>query len=420
MALTGPYQSCIDLDSGAEVVLSIFEITPPTLPECGSVRATGAAVRVSGLGGGDWLLLGIPGEPTAPYAHYLRSRSPAGPERTLLIGYTDEYTGYMLTAEDWLTGGYECSTNIWGPREGEQVLSGLLEAASIAWTPEIEDPEAGTTRFVDFDMPHEAAVEASVTSDHGTPLGDAAHLWWPDTSAEITLPAPTTVERAVGLARFAWKGGDPAVDYPEVVVERSVDGTSWELVTDAAGRPASSFRGTVIVTYAPDPIDSATPTGHHYTATWQPAGVAPLGDTPLAPFALPLGSYRLRVTGQARSASGIEGYEVASPTFTIVEAALHPDSSLELEATGLAITALLGPAPGLRALRHGVSDGAIPLVGPWTVDIELDDESHVTETVVPSEEGAGSVPLDASTLSRVVSVDVRDPAGNGGVLGAGG
>ena len=81
---------------------------------------------MSGLTGGDWLLVGVPGEPTAPFTEYLRARSPAGPDRTLVIGYADEHTGYVLTAEDWLSGGYECSINIWGPREGEEIIITLV------------------------------------------------------------------------------------------------------------------------------------------------------------------------------------------------------------------------------------------------------------------------------------------------------
>lgn len=410
VGLSDPYNSCINLDTGAEFVLSIFEMPTPILPECQSVRATGAALRVSGLSSGDWLLIGIPGEPTAPYAHYLRNRSPAGPERTLLVGYTDEYTGYMLTVEDWLSGGYECSTNIWGPREGEQVLTALVDAADIAWTPEHEDPEAGTTRFVDFEMPLEDAVAPIATSDHGTAAAADAQLWWPDTTEPVATQPAAAVERAVGVARFAWHGGDPAVDSPEVVVER-LSGTQWEAVPGA-----SSQRGTIVITYTPAPLESDTPTTHIYAATWQPTAVGPFTGDPTAPFALPTGTYRLAASGQALAGDDLEAYAITSAPFDVVDAALHSDSTLTVEANTLVITALLGPAPGLRALRVGASDGLVPLAGNCTVVLQLDDASTLSEEVTPDENGRAVIALDAATLGRVVSAEIRDVAGNGGVL----
>jgi neutral ceramidase len=419
VALDDPYDSCINLDTGAEVVLSIFEIPTPTLPECQSVRATGAALRVSGLTGGDWLLVGIPGEPTAPYAHYLRSLSPAGPERTLLVGYADEYSGYMLTAEDWLSGGYECSTNIWGPREGEQVLEALVEAAAIAWTPEIEDPEAGTTRFSDFEMPIEDAVEPTATSDHGTPVTDASALWWPDTAASVTPQPTATVARGVGVARFAWHGGDPAVDYPEVVVER-MNGSAWEPLVDAGGRPASSLRGSVIITYAPSPLEATAPDSHLYAATWQAVPPDPYTGDALAPLSLAPGTYRLRATGRALAPSGdAEDYSVASEPFEVVAAELHSDASWTANGSDVEVVALIGPAPGMRALREGASpsDGVLSLPGPsWTLTITLDDATTLEETVSPDSNGRATLTLDPATVAQIASVEVRDPVGNGGML----
>ncbi len=416
VALPDPYKSCINLDEGARVVLSIFEMTAPILPECGSVRATGAALRVSGLASGDWLLVGIPGEPTAPFAHYLRARSPAGPERTLLVGYADEYTGYMLTSEDWLTGGYECGTNLWGPREGEQVLEALVAAAELAWTPEIEDPEAGTTRFVDFDMPFEGTIDPGVTTLHGTAAAVDATLFWPDTTDTVATQPAASIERGVGVARFAWHGGDPAVDYPEVVVERLDDG-DWLALTDSDGRLASSSRGVVALTYTPHPLESETPSSHLYAATWQPTAVAPWHGDAVAPFSLPEGTYRLRATGRALGESGPSDYEVLSAPFDVVAATLHESSLAAPTAEGLTLTALLGPAPGLRALRDGVSDGLVPLPGDtWAVLLTLDDTTTLPRTVTPDADGTATLALDAATLAQVVLVELRDPAGNGGDL----
>ena len=131
----GPYISCIDLREGRDIIFGAFGVEDDTpLPICDTVRSTTTSVRFSGLVSGDWLLIAAPGEPTAPYAAYLRSQSPAGKEHTLLLGYSDDHAGYLLTAEDWINGGYEPSINIWGPLEGEIVLGGVIAAAKVAWT----------------------------------------------------------------------------------------------------------------------------------------------------------------------------------------------------------------------------------------------------------------------------------------------
>jgi neutral ceramidase len=412
-----PYANCIDLDrGGAGLVLGIFDIETPTLPICDSVRSTAAALRIGGLLSGDWLLLGIPGEPTAPFAAYLRNRSPAGPERTLLVGYSDEYSGYMLTSEDWLSGGYECSTNLWGPREGEQILEALVAAAAIAWTPEIEDPEAGLDRFEAYVFPPGEAVAALDTHDHGTPAVDSEPVWWPDTR-DTLVAAESVVPRAVGVARFAWRGGDPAVDTPEVVVEREVEPGRFEPVMDARGRPASSARGVVIISYTPRPVASTTPDGHVYAASWQPTAVEPFSLSELArPFSLPLGSYRLRARGRAQSGGSVVDYDIASPAFAVVAAPLDPTSSAERLADGIEVQALLPAAPGLRALGDGPSDVTLPLLGPWALIVTLDDATTVVGRATPDALGRAVMPLTAAQAAQAVSIEVRDASDNGGVL----
>lgn len=411
----GPYHACIDLDKGAGTVLSLFEVTPPPLPFCDSVRATGAALRIAGIPGGDRLVIGIGGEPTAPYVHYLRSRSPAPADDTLVIGYTNEYSGYMLTAEDWLTGGYECSTNIWGPREGEQILEELVVTSELAWTPEHEDPRDGD-RLETFDFEPSDAVQPVVTTDHGTLAPTDASLWWPDTLDPVPTQPTATVPRAVGAARFAWYGGDPAVDRPTVTVEREIAGT-FEPVVGADGTTASSHEGVVVVTYTPAPLESATPTQHLYAATWQTTSVEPLTiDDPTRPFALPTGTYRLCATGQAVTDASTESYTVCSAAFDVVVAPPSAASSAVAGPTELVVSASLGPAPGLRALRDGVSDGEIPLLGPWSILVTLDDASTMSFVETPDADGTVTLALDPAVLAQAQSVEVRDPVGNGGVL----
>ena len=415
----GVYSSCLSVSRGGPIVFGIYDMPDIKLPLCDTVRATTTAVRFSGLASGDWLLLGLPGEPTAPLVSYLRGRSPAGRQHTLLLGYSD-HTGYLLSAEDWLAGGYEPSVTLWGPLQGETVVDGLLATAAIAWTPAIEDPQAGATRYTGWTWPGDSPVTVATTTDQGSAAVPPAGTFWLDT-ADPAGPALTqplgTVPRAVGVARFAWYGGDPAVDFPEVNVEVQQQNGSFTPLLDARGRPASSYEGAAVLTYIPDPLTAATPDHHIYTVTWQAVPPDPFTlAAPTQPLSLPAGIYRLHAHGTAQTASGVAPYDYVSPVFQVVAAPLAQASKLVVGASSVTVTASIGPAPGMRALLDGTSDGTIALPGPWTVKLTLDDSSVQNQTASPDATGTASIPVSGAGAAHVVSVEVRDAAGNGGVL----
>lgn len=414
-----PYGSCLEVAKGGEIIFGIFGLTAEQVPVpiCDTVRATSTAIRFSGTPTGDWLVVTAPGEPTAPFAAYLRGRSPAGADKTLLLGYAQDHIGYLLTGEDWLAGGYEPSINIWGPLEGEIIIDGILESAKIAWTPEIEDPEVGSSRYADWKYPDTDPFTPIVTTDHGTVAPSSASLFWPDTaSKDITLLSPT-VSRAVGAARFAFYGGDPAVDMPAVFIEREAALGMYEPLKDTKGRPLTSYEGLVVTTYTPDPLTAAAPVHHLYTATWQPVPADLYSsEKPLLPFALPLGKYRFRVKGKAMTAAGEAPYELTSDPFEVVAAPLSPQSTATRNGTALDLVASLGAAPGLRALRVGPSDSDVPLLGPWTVTVTFSNAPAKTVEATPDASGKASVSLTMQEVLDAVSVEVLDPAGNGGTL----
>jgi neutral ceramidase len=414
----GPYISCIDLRLGRKFIFDLFNVTDTTpLPICDSIRATATAVRLTGLSSGDWLMVTAPGEPTAPYAAYLRDQSPAGKDHTLLIGYSDDHAGYLLTAEDWLHGGYEPSINIWGPLEGEIILQGVLAAAKVAWTPAREDPEVGSSRWLDFQFPNTTMVPQLMTSDHGTASMPTMDTWWPDTKGPATLTGAGMVPRIVGAARFAWQGGDPAVDFPEVVIEQETMPNVFAPLLDSRGRPASTQWGAAVITYMPQPLTAMAPTSHQYTVTWQPLPPDPYSlAAPAAPYGLALGRYRFHVKGSALASSGPTTYDLTSPPFTVIAAPLDATSTAMKGATGVDITALLGNAPGLRALRDTSSDQGVPLPGPWAVTVSFSGLPSQMVMVMADATGKGTLPLVAGQLALVTTVDVKDGAGNGGTI----
>src|SRR5262249_13917830 len=131
---------------------------------------------------------------------------------------------------------------------------------------------------------------------------------------------------------------------------------------------------------------------------------------------LPLGNYRFHVKGAALASSGPVTYDFTSAPFAVVAAPLAPASNAKKSASGVAVQALLGTAPGLRALRDASSDSGLVLPGPWTVTVAFSGAPSQMVMVTPDDMGNGAVPLMASQIPQVVSVDVRDAAGNGGVL----
>ena len=59
--------------------------------------------------------------------------------------------------------------------------------------------------------------------------------------------------------------------------------------------------------------------------------------------------------------------------------------------------------------------GELPLLGPWQVTVTFDDATTTALEIAPTE-GNAAVTLSAADLARAVSVELHDPAGNGGVL----
>jgi neutral ceramidase len=138
--------------------------------------------------------------------------------------------------------------------------------------------------------------------------------------------------------------------------------------------------------------------------------------TPGAPYGLALGRYRFHVKGAALGSSGPATYDLTSPPFTVIAAPLDPTSTAMKGTSGVDITALLGAAPGLRALRDSSSDTGVPLPGPWLVTVSFAGLPSQMVMVTPDATGKGTVALGAGLVAMATSVDVRDAAGNGGAI----
>lgn len=211
----------------------------------------------------DLLLLGIPGEPTTPFgwqckgalANLLQGTGyRTGPEEILIWGYTQDYFGYLLTPEDWLAGGYEISINLWGPFWGEHIGKATEELA------------------LDLALGRQPAESSA-------PQYEPIVL---ETIPPQTSPPPEIVLEPHDSERFAaaearWKGGDPGVDRPRVLLQKQNAAGEFETVRKTNGLPLDDAGPEIALLYRDE---------HEWSAYWE------------VPWDFPAGTYRLLVEGE--------------------------------------------------------------------------------------------------------------------------
>ncbi|MFT5681177.1 MAG: hypothetical protein ACI8RZ_002083 [Myxococcota bacterium] len=443
-----PYSGCMDVELVSWVVQGIFELTDEevAMPFASSTKANSAALRIGplpilGPDGGQTtedLYFGFfPAEPTAVFAEQFRRRATAelGVGQVNIVGYAQDHEGYFLIPEDWLLGGYETTIAIWGPLQAEHVMEGVLDMMDTHLLTDVLEPQDITGEYQPiasrgYPLP---TLAPDVTPDAGTaaavlpedfynpfPL-DTRHEY--DTSAvrpiDLAVAPESEVVRVQGLVQFAWMGGDPGVDLPEVTIQRK-EGSDWVTLTTAAGRTLSSNHHDMLLLWQPDPlypIDAEQT--HTWWVGWQPVGH--VFDRP----GIPEGTYRLHVTGQTYTGGAetwpwpSEAYEISSPEFEVVAATV--DVALDGDALSAWIQA---PEWGYRLIDEDGSSrwidkdeqmtGENP-VRDATVTWTLSDGSTVAESAAAAvADGRTWWTVDAPETA--VSVEVADGWGNAGVL----
>jgi neutral ceramidase len=390
-----PYRNCVQLSSAYRLIQGVLEQPMETLPLCATTRTIVSALRI-----GDFLVATLPGEPVTLLVDKIRAASPLGAEKTAVIGYAQSHMGYLLTAEDWLAGGYEPSINVWGPLEGERIAESAVEVLKLAGTPQRENGETGTRAVLAGGLripaltspPTAGTVPAAVPAELATRSG---------TKPASTQPA-AAIER-LQSATFVFEGPNPVVATPRVRIEHEVNG-AFAALTTRSGRPVAD--GEVILTYTPFPVKAkpAEVTNHYFVAEWQ--AVAPRGtgsDAYEARTALPVGRYRFVAEGP--------GFTLASTPFSVGAATLRvaPTPS----ATGASITVSFDATGGYRLLDDEVpSNGLVP-ARARSVTVQFASASGnvgAPVTATTSATGVVNVPVP----SGATRVTVRDAAGNEG------
>ncbi|MBX3274160.1 MAG: neutral/alkaline non-lysosomal ceramidase N-terminal domain-containing protein [Sandaracinaceae bacterium] len=385
-----PYRGCMRLEAVATIFERALDLDFEEPPICETTRTTVSALRI-----GDWLVGTMPGELVTLLADHLRDElSPAGPDRTILVGYAQDHGGYLLRPEDWLSGGYEPTITFWGPLEGEYVAEQLGRLMALALTPAREDGNAeGVPRPGSPVIRDDVAVDVSPIPVGTVPTELPGYLLT-QRLRPVTSAQPAAQVARLDSVHFTFVGSDPLAGTPRVYLQREseVPGV-FDDVRRRSGRPV--LDGALVMTWTPSPIlrQAGTPRAHYYTVEMQ--AVTPIGGSDAVGLedrlGLPLGRYRFRVEGPS--------YELASSPFEVTPAPL----ALSAAAIGadLAITiSITAPPYAFRLLDLSArSDGTLPLARR-AVTVTADGGSPLALTT----DAAGVVTVAGAAGARTLVV----------------
>jgi len=395
-----PYPSCNRLEGVTDLFETALQVDFSGPPLCDTTRALLSAGRI-----GDWYFVTIPGEPMVVGNERMRDLSPVPADRLMFIGYAQDHHGYVMTAEDWLLGGYEPNITFWGPLEGEQIMEDSIELLG-SLTDDMRDDTASGTDHVAPNIPADI-VEPDPSPMAGTipsaPPAYVTNRLLPLVPSNADLPASA---RRLESVFFTWIGEDPIAGTPLVTIEVDADGDgTFEPLRRRSGRIVHD--GDLILTWTSDP-----PAGlpdpdrvHYWTVEWQL--VPPLGNAAVdeaeelaARAGLPTGDYRIRVEGPR--------YDLTSRVMTVEPA------ELDVAVSGSEVTVTYQAPLGFRLLDATVgANGVVPLRDA-SVDVEIGYAGGGSETRTGvALDGSGRTTL-AGLTGTVASVTVTDRFGNAG------
>ena len=177
------------------------------------------------------------GEPGTRLAEELMDlmRDTGASNDVLFFGYAQDYIGYAIQEDDWWHGGYEASGAMWGPRQGDYMLSVAADAFEH-WVTLSEEPP----RFEEPGKPPAFSLVDGVVWAAEQAV---------DAGAIETQPEPTYVGSAV--ASFVVLGDDPLFGAPVASLHQQV-GDDFEPLL-SGGLPVASDGYAFWVDLAPEP-----------------------------------------------------------------------------------------------------------------------------------------------------------------------
>jgi len=406
-----PYRSCNRVELFVRLVNTLIAPYEPVFQPgralCGSTRTAVSALRLGGH-----LFVTLPGEPLTILADRTRALSPVAPENTIVLGYANGHVGYLLTADDWLRGGYEANINFWGPLEGEYIVERAMELARLAVTPAREDGQrGGVDRWAlpmenNTPQPPDAPQRAGTVPEEVPREVYARREVYGAMTVRLTRAQPAAEVARLDSARFVWIGEDPHALTPTVTLEREVGTDMWETVSRRSGRPVED--GDFLLTTTPLPLERAgtQPRTHYWTVEWQLVPPTGAGDEALENrVALPLGRYRFRARGMA--------YDLRSDAFRVTPVPLTVAATRSGTAVSVDVSYRAQTGWRLLSMRERPT-ARIPMRRPLTVELVLPGGTTRTfPNVMPGEGGRYRVEA-GSDAANATAVRVRDASENTG------
>ena len=402
-----PYRSCVRIEVAGPILGEIIGLDIEQAPICATTRTTISALRL-----GEHLLVTLPGEPLTVFADYVRSLAP-DPERTIVVGYAQGHLGYLLTADDWLLGGYEPSINLWGPLEGEYIAERVAELMPLAMSDEREDTATdGASVFVAPDPDDSDMRPADPAPTRGTVVDALPEEVYARGGAPLAGSQPDALLPRLDSARYAWIGEDPLEGTPVITLQRRNVGGTFDDVTRRSGRVISDH--DLLLTWTPIPLrrQDGAPRTHHWVVEWQAVSWWGSVESGLdARASVPLGVYRFHVVGT--------GYTLDSNEFEVRPATLQLAASLS--GAALSVTVRYDATGGWRLLDlQAASNGVVPArSGPIEVVLLRADDSIAATLTAAAPDGEGRFAVDTAgvDLAGVTAVRVTDRFGNSGRAG---
>ncbi|MFT4624822.1 MAG: hypothetical protein ACI8PZ_003485, partial [Myxococcota bacterium] len=421
-----PYTNCMDVELISRLLLVFFQLEESdiALPLPESLKAGTSASRLGPIRtlsetgeqvDRDLLMGFFPGEPTSLFTQHFRHRAATelGYEFPMMVGYSQDHEGYLLLPEDWLVGGYEPDIGLWGPLQGEHLLERWMEYVDLILSTDVHDDPDPLGRYAPTAYPVRDLPTATPdpTPTAGTWLDTPPEYFWMPMEMELALGIPDQVARVQDVVKFAWIGGDPMVDIPTIHLERD-DGAGFVPVSSRSGRPVTSELHDFLVGHTPDPLYPFDADQTHYrVGVWQAVGH--VHDR----AGLPLGTYRLRITGDRYTGADATwpwtttAYELLSEPFEVVPAALTVS-----ETDGGLLVSLPGPAEGFRYVSDaGGSRGDNPIVLPALVTIDSPAGPVDVRIDEAGVDGARTL-LTPGLPDDWTAITVEDAYGNTGTL----
>lgn len=395
-----PYGSCLKLDLAAEILEPIFDIdfgVDETHPVCETTRTTISALRI-----GDYVIGTLPGEVSTLIADLVREKSPAGGDKTIVVGYSQGHVGYLLRPEDWVLGGYEPSVTFWGPLEAEYLAEQLLQLVPVAMTPMREDTGTGSARVATPVMTDPMEID-DPAPNAGTIPTDIPTTTWARTGTPVQAQPAAVIPRISGIATFTWIGDDPSVKTPRVTLERETAPNSGTFapVTRRSGRVVEDQE--IVLAYTPSPLQRGSgPQTHVWVAEWQAvpwwgeSGVDALADR----GGVPKGNYRFHVEGN--------GWSIDSDPFAVVDGSLAI-TSVSRVAGNVRATVHWHAPKGWRLMDLSLrSNQPIPLrAQPGLVGEVLDANGNTLGTTTSTSDASGVVEFAGNVNATMLRVTDR-------------